>query len=698
MNIDQPLLLPPGDRAQWPAWRDELVAMRRAMRALHRLDESLYTRPDLQWTSSAFVGAFAMLWDTRLYDRRRNRWTLDSFLADGDKRFGGYDFVVFWHAYPLIGVDDRNQFDFYRDMPGGLEGLRELSRILHKRNIRVFLDYNPWDEHTRREGVIDEKALANMIAAIDVDCVFLDTMEKGSGALRRQADGVRAGVAFEAEVPVSLENLGDHQMSWVEHTNEHRPNDPPGVLRNKWVERHHLHHRVARFNRDHTMELHSAWMNGCGILVWENVFGSEFLWSPRDQSLLRSMIGIQRRYAHLFSGEGWVPLVDTQLPDAYASRWEGDGVRLWTIVNRSDEERRGMALQLDLDSRMRCFDLVRGLELTASSMDLVLRPRGIGCIVALPAAQADDAFLSFLEKQRELDARADWDAVSPLSPERRKRVRRTEAMVMADIPGSMVAIPKSTFNMTATWRSRECGFYRTPMLDMQVAGGFHQLNVTHRKARVAAYAIDLTPVTNAQYAEFLQATAYQPACSVNFLKHWMNGVPPVGKEDHPVVYVDLDDARAYAAWAGKRLPTEEEWQFAAQGPDSRLWPWLERTNQTEPRWWPESEGQAMSDAGGDRVNRTNGTTSVFAHPYGRSPFGCWDMCGNTWEWTESEREDGASRFAMLKGGSYYRIENHCGWYTDGGPKPPHFSLKLILIWPGIDRKATVGFRCVRDVA
>lgn len=78
-------------------------------------------------------------------------------------------------------------------------------------------------------------------------------------------------------------------------------------------------------------------------------------------------------------------------------------------------------------------------------------------------------------------------------------------------------------------------------------------------------AIDATPVTNAQYKEFLEATGYKPRFPENFLKHWKNGEIPVGSEQHPVVYVDLDDARAYAKWAGKRLPREEEWQLAAAG-------------------------------------------------------------------------------------------------------------------------------------
>jgi formylglycine-generating enzyme required for sulfatase activity len=209
--------------------------------------------------------------------------------------------------------------------------------------------------------------------------------------------------------------------------------------------------------------------------------------------------------------------------------------------------------------------------------------------------------------------------------------------------------------------------------------GLNRIISFKREVQLSPYAIDLTPVTNAGFAEFLRATGYEPSRTHNFLKHWENGAPPAGLAEHPVVYVDLNDARAYAKWAGKRLPTEEQWQYAAQGSDNRIYPW----------------GNEFQE-GFCNDGKTGATTNVTAFPRGRSPFGCFDMCGNVWEWTESERSDGRTRFCIIRGGSFYKAEGS-GWYTDGGPQPCNFAAKFILMWPGLDRCATIGFRCVVDV-
>ena len=151
-----------------------------------------------------------------------------------------HDSLVLWHAYPRIGVDDRNQFDFYRDMPGGLNGLRDLSRRCHRRNVKVFIDYNPWDTGTRREPKNDLEMLAELVAAIEADGIFLDTMNQGSGEFRSRLDRTRPGVILEGEGALPLEHIHDHHASWAQGFHD---SEAPGVLRNKWFEHRHIQHQ-----------------------------------------------------------------------------------------------------------------------------------------------------------------------------------------------------------------------------------------------------------------------------------------------------------------------------------------------------------------------------------------------------------------------------------------------------------------------
>ena len=112
----------PDDPAEWPAWREALDALARRGRRAGRLRRRRLRAPELAWTRGCFSVALVWLWDELLYDHDAGRFTPERFCAESEREFGGFDGVVLWHAYPVIGIDERNQFDFYRDVPG----IREL--------------------------------------------------------------------------------------------------------------------------------------------------------------------------------------------------------------------------------------------------------------------------------------------------------------------------------------------------------------------------------------------------------------------------------------------------------------------------------------------------------------------------------------------------------------------------------------------
>ena len=133
-------------------------------------------------------------------------------------------------------------------------------------------------------------------------------------------------------------------------------------------------------------------------------------------------------------------------------------------------------------------------------------------------------------------------------------------------------------------------------------------------AHTAAFAIDKFPVTNAQYALFVAETGHRAPA------HWKQGSIPKGFELHPVVMVYWQDAMDYCTWAGKRLPSEAEWEKAARGTDGRRWPW----------------GGRMNPKLLNTYNNNGRTTSVLAHLKGASPYGAVDMAGNVAEWVADD--------------------------------------------------------------
>jgi hypothetical protein len=201
-----------------------------------------------------------------------------------------------------------------------------------------------------------------------------------------------------------------------------------------------------------------------------------------------------------------------------------------------------------------------------------------------------------------------------------------------------------------------------------------------------AYLIEQYPVTNAEYAIFVQETDHPPP------PHWKNGNFAPEDADLPVIHVSWYDSNEYAQWAGKGLPTEAEWEKACRGPDGRIYPWGNSfvSDESEPTENLPESSEIL----------TAHLTPIGVRPAVVSPYGIGEAVGNVWEWTsdwyqpyadtkrQTNRRNLDDKHKTLRGGSWLEVRD--------GTAKRYFRCANRLHAPPDYTAGNIGFRCVRE--
>lgn len=706
-------------------WRSGLrmVFHDRWMYDMPEFDRSLYDRNDLQWIRDEYFMLIQMAWDKEYYNRNRETYAWYDFLTRYDRLWGNVDVFILWPTWPRLGLDQRNQWDLYGDLPGGMTELQRQVDFAHEHETHYFISYNPWDTDTRDEDHL--KGMERLLRQTNSDGVVLDTRGESSKALQEAADRVKKGVIMYSEgmpVPKHMPTIVTGRVHDAIYL-------PPPLNLNKYIFPENQIYRVLQLKEGRLhREVNICLFNGYGMEL--NIMrAGRPDWMETEFRHVGRALKILRENSAVFSLPDFQPLIPAAADSIWVNRWEHPTKTIYTVYSLMPQGFSAPLIEVEVDTthhfvsvwhhELRDTVQVAGKAMVparTNAFDRVWletrRESQVDCIIRFPkliSFQVDHDSLTFSAKKG--DRLVLWAGNPTYETQQQVFTRLSQTVSLRDLFGNYEGkfvlqlfagdelIDENVFEVPlATPRvitrvQRTAPTRKTPPGMVKIPGGAYTFKVaetkepnivlaypdflTPRKVAIKPFFIDKYPVTNQQFQAFLEASGYTPKDTVNFLSHWRNGKPPEELLDHPVVNVSIEDARAYARWAGKRLPSDMEWQFAAQGTDGRIYPW----------------GNAMDST---RCNFKSGATApVDAFPEGASPFGVMDLIGNVWQLVDDVYDNGTYKFIMMRGGSYYFPEGSM-WYITGGPWRVDQQKLLLMVSPSFDRSATVGFRCARD--
>jgi formylglycine-generating enzyme required for sulfatase activity len=620
---------------------------------------------ELAWNNENYLMGFVFMWDHTFWSPEKGEYLVDSYCKTLEKEFGGLQSVILWHSYPNIGIDERNQFDFFHALPGGIKGLKQVVDDFHRNGVKVFITYNPWDLDTRRPENDDFKELAKVIDQTGADGIFLDTWKSAKGSIsifetensiRNEVAKYGRTVAFSSEILPEFKDLIGSDALTCSWGQEIEPFHYTDLSHQKWLMPTHKQHYIKRMTKERKPILSHTWINGQGIQLWENIFGTMNLWNSAHRQWLRKMNTIWKAYGKLYLTDDWKPFIPLDNKNVLASQWQADGNVITNFVDTT-----GIATTFNIEvapgENLQFFDLWNGEELKSFKENgksyVNIKVNDFGCL--LQTSDVSEKLAGLLQFQKKeistpLPVNDKYEQELSLKEPIKFTYKKTEnsgfTPELLEVEGGL-----RTFTGKHIWREGRCYPNRDAKhnhdLVITFENGAQRITHTHQK-NISSFALMPRVVTNRQFSDFLKSSGYKPRFPENFLKHWNGIICPDSILDEPVVYVSLEDARTFAEWAGMRLPTEWEWQLAAE-----------------------------------TLNDKFTFNEVF-------------------EWNESERFDGYNRFVTLRGGCSHWVTPSSWWYLPsapygeraGGPQKFDSHVKYFLMYPGIDRASTIGFRCI----
>jgi len=725
-------VLPPKARVTYLVYADvfrgewqnglRLMFRDRYLYDLDKFDNTMFERADLSWIKESYLIILQMAWDREFYDRTTGKYTFPDVLKKEKELFGNVDVFGIWPTWPRLGLDQRNQWDLYRDLPGGTGQLKTFSGLSHQLGTRLFIAYNPWDNSTRKED--HYKGMAQLIRETDADGVVLDTKGSSSFELQAAADSVKKGVVMYSEGMAIIKDMPGIISGRVHNAIFLSPE----LNLNKLIKPDFSIFRVCDVGEDLIhREIAIAFFNGYGTEL--NMFrpGGRDENYRNDLDYLAKTTFILRQNHDAFMDIDWTPMIETTLDNVFVNRWKSGEKTVYTVLNMKPEGVSGKLFKVEKTKGKHFVSLWNHENLTPvidkgitfisanttgwqTSYSGTRKEGSVDCIAELPDLlksgiigdslkikptgngklliwKGNPTYQTFNKEFRILkdttisirDVFGIYEGKIVLQLIENKRLKDENIFILKGgkpwiiskvkrtkkstfIPDDMVLIPGSLSSYNVT---NNDDFIPYP-------------DVNNDTVQIDSFLIDKYPVTNAQFYEFLNNSGYRPADTTRYLRNWNSGMFKQGQDKYPVVYVSYDDMMAYAKWSEKRLPTEAEWQLAAQGTDKRKWPWGDEFH-------------------GTYCNNSFGRpTPVDGFPKGQSPYGVCDIVGNVWQLTNDLYFNGTNYFFTIRGGSYYKPESSW-WYMQGGPQSLDKTQILLMVSPGFDRSETLGFRCVKDL-